>query len=74
MVKKIYDNKKYEEQLHYFNRNIRRRYYKHDIECYGHCYDCYLELIILTNYINLFTNNTLCNMKNEINKCLKRKI
>lgn len=50
---KIYDNTSYEERLFYFNTETRIKYYKHNYECYGHCYDCRSELDILEKYIKL---------------------
>lgn len=49
-----YDNKKYEEQMFYFNTVTRVQYYEHNlagIDEYDHCYDCAAENYILTNYL-----------------------
>jgi hypothetical protein len=51
-----YNNKKYEEQLFYFNTILRPAVFDlHDVgsnNCLDHCYDCMTELTILTNYLN----------------------
>lgn len=66
---KVYDNTSYEERLFYFNTETRFKYYKHDIECYGHCYDCNSEITILENYIK-FRNLkiSVCDLGKEITK------
>lgn len=78
--KKIYDTKKYEEQLFRFNVITRMQWYPHDItpkEVPGidHCYDCYTEIHILSEYIKKFNHNkTVVEMMHEINKLLKKGI
>ena len=68
---KTYDNKKYEEKLHYFNKVIRRKIYKPEIlinfnDC-GHCYDCYKEHRTFLKYCELrnlsFDNNKIVNAR-----------
>ncbi|MEM3062935.1 MAG: hypothetical protein QW303_05265 [Nitrososphaerota archaeon] len=51
--KKIYDNKKYEEQMFYFNTVMRVARYKHNIigEGLDHCYDCTAEIHIIKEYL-----------------------
>lgn len=53
---KKYNNTKYEEQLHYFNRITRRKKYEHDLDkkVYCQCYDCYSESEILRKYVEVF--------------------
>jgi hypothetical protein len=53
---KVYDNKKYEEQMFFFNRFLRPSLYHHPIQAQGidNCYDCRAELEILRAYISLF--------------------
>ena len=48
-----YDNKKYEDQMFYFNTMKRTMYYKHRMTGlgYDHCYDCAAELFILREYV-----------------------
>jgi hypothetical protein len=54
---KEYQNKNYEERMHYFNKVIRRKIYKPEIfikfnNC-GHCYDCYKEHRTFLKYCEL---------------------
>jgi hypothetical protein len=64
---KIYDNTSYEERLFYFNTETRTKYYKHNYECYGHCYDCRSEIDILEKYIKLKKLNLcVCNLGKKI--------
>ncbi len=52
-----YDNKKYEEQLFYFNTVTRPALYKHDVndgEGIDYCYDCRAEVHILSSYLEEF--------------------
>jgi len=45
---KTYDNETYEDQMFYFNTQVRPSYYDHTyIERYDHCYDCRAEIHIL---------------------------
>lgn len=58
-----YDNKKYEEQLSYFNRITRVQYYDQGIyegliSYMDHCYDCVAELYILDKYMKKVLNIT----------------
>lgn len=50
---KRYDNKKYEQQLFYFNTVMRPSLYKHNYNGEGidYCYDCRAEVAIITNYL-----------------------
>ena len=61
---KIYNNKKYEEQLFYFNNVYRPSLFKHKVIGEGicHCYDCTSEIHILKQYLELFIKIT----KNKI--------
>lgn len=63
---KKYDNLVYEDRMYYFNKITRRKYYKHDIPCYGHCYDCRSEIEIIRNYLKKFkkgnTKKNVCKM------------
>lgn len=47
-----YDNRKYWEQMFYFNTVTRVSYYKHDVDVPGmdHCYDCAAEVAVLKRY------------------------
>jgi hypothetical protein len=49
----IYDNKTYEEQMFYFNQEIRPNVFPHQYHGCGidHCYDCTAEGYILTRYL-----------------------
>jgi len=68
---KKYDNTSYEERLFYFNTETRRRYYEHPCKCYGHCYDCTSEFIILSNYIKKFNKKIcICELGKEITEYL----
>ena len=60
---KKYNNEAYDERMYYFNQITRRKYYKHDIPCYGHCYDCRSEIEIIRNYLKKFKKgNTIKNV------------
>ena len=62
-----YDNKEYEEQMYYFNTETRIRYYEHSLKCYGHCYDCYSEIVILEKLIKFLNLKTkVCTMGRKI--------
>ena len=54
----LYNNKKYESQLMYFNNVTRHSLYSHDITGQGidHCYDCMAEIHILKGYLLEFTD------------------
>lgn len=66
---KVYDNTSYEERLFYFNTETRFRYYQHNYECYGHCYDCMSEITILEKYIKLKKLKlTVCKLGKKITK------
>jgi hypothetical protein len=70
---KTYDNRKYEEKMHYFNKIIRRKIYKPNIvidfnNC-GHCYDCYKEHRTFLKYCEL---KKLSFDDNKINRFSKR--
>lgn len=71
---KDYDNTKYEEQLHYFNRVTRRQYYQHKFNCYCPCYDCRAESYILTNYLKYRgidpIRERICQRKKQITQIL----
>eukprot|EP01112_Ceratiomyxa_fruticulosa_P015607 TRINITY_DN4603_c0_g3_i8.p1 TRINITY_DN4603_c0_g3~~TRINITY_DN4603_c0_g3_i8.p1 ORF type:complete len:468 (+),score=94.60 TRINITY_DN4603_c0_g3_i8:176-1579(+) len=57
-----YDNKKYEEQMFYFNTTTRVACYPHSVRGEGidHCYDCRAEIAILTDYLSSeWTDNPL---------------
>lgn len=47
-----YDNTAYEEQMFYYNNNVRPTLFEHCVKGEGldHCYDCATEVHILTNY------------------------
>lgn len=49
-----WDNKKYEEQLFYFNNITRQSIYKHDVISEGldYCYDCAAEVYVLKAYLS----------------------
>ena len=71
---KVYDNTSYEERLFYFNNETRLRYYKHNYECYCHCYDCMSEITILESYIKLkMVPITVCDLRSRITKELSYK-
>jgi len=64
-----YDNKKYEDQMFYFNTMKRTMYYKHRMATlgYDHCYDCAAEIFILREYIkSKFTSLDLEYLKKKI--------
>ena len=50
---KEWDNKRYEDQLFYFNTRARPAVYEHGVQGAGldHCYDCMSEVAILTQWI-----------------------
>ena len=50
---KDWDNKKYEDQLFYFNTRARPAVYPHTVQGSGldHCYDCLSEITILKQWI-----------------------
>ena len=60
----LYDNKKYEEQLFYFNTELREAEYKNileKIDTHDKCglnnkYDCVAEINILSNYLKFIKN------------------
>lgn len=68
---KIYDNTKYEEQMFYFNNQIRIGCYDNRIYYKGidNCFDCALQLYIIKNYLEI--NNIPINYKNMIKFCIK---
>lgn len=53
----LYDNKKYENQMFYFNTNVRPALYLHKVnnmnQGLDHCYDCTSEVYILWKYLTL---------------------
>jgi hypothetical protein len=51
----VYDNRKYESQMMYFNNVTRHSLYHHNIEGEGldHCYDCTAEIHILKEYLRM---------------------
>lgn len=73
---KLWNNKKYEGQMFYFNTVARPALYAHDIaNCVGidHCYDCRSEVEILTQYIAKYTptenvSKKICEMSTTISK------
>jgi hypothetical protein len=71
---KVYNNKEYEEKLHYFNKVIRRKIYKKDImirfnHC-GHCYDCYKEHRTFLKYCELKNISIENNKLNRLSRKL----
>lgn len=68
---KKYNNRAYEERMFYFNKKTRTKYYKHNIKCYGHCYDCMSELTILSKYMKLKNiTGDVCELGQAITKNL----
>ena len=68
---KMYDNRSYEERMFYFNKNIRTKYYVHNLKCYGHCYDCMSEIHILKEYMKLKKmTGDVCELGSSITKNL----
>jgi hypothetical protein len=68
-----YDNKKYEDQMFYFNTMKRAMYYKHRMTSlgYDHCYDCSAELFILREYVkSKFTSLSVEELKKKIDTTL----
>jgi hypothetical protein len=68
-----YDNKKYEDQMFYFNTVKRTMYYKHRATGlgYDHCYDCAAEMFILKEYAkSKFTTLSLEDLKKKIDTIL----
>jgi cap2 methyltransferase len=71
-----YDNKKYEEQLFFFNTVTRPALYKHNVtegEGIDHCYDCTAEIHILSSYLETFKAVTKEAIPIQV-KILSRKI
>jgi hypothetical protein len=68
---KKYDNKKYENQMYYFNNILRVCHYKHDIKVEGidHCYDCSTEIYILKNYLLKYGDKWLIDY--DLNKMIE---
>ena len=71
---KVYNNKEYEERLHYFNKVIRRKIYKKDVlirfnHC-GHCYDCYKEHRTFLKYCELKNISIENNKLNRLSRKL----
>lgn len=58
LAMKIYDNRKYENQMFYFNTRTRISLYHHNVRGEGldHCYDCRAEIQILHDFITNFGN------------------
>jgi hypothetical protein len=50
---KDWDNKKYEDQLFYFNTRARPAVYEHNVHGAGldHCYDCTSEIVIIKQWL-----------------------
>jgi cap2 methyltransferase len=75
---KTYDNKEYEEILHYFNTETRTKSYEHDFPCHPNdSYDTNAELLILCNYMKRFSKikksqhkEYVCKLVNKINHVL----
>lgn len=74
---KKYDNTAYEEKMFNFNSITRKKYYNHDVKCYGHCYDCRSEVEIIKNYLikirnidDKYVNECICYIGREISKVL----
>jgi len=68
-----YDNKKYEDQMFYFNTMKRTMYYKHRMVGlgYDHCYDCSAELFILREYVkSKFSKLTVEDLKKKIDETM----
>ena len=70
---RAYNNKEYEETMHYFNKVVRRKIYKKDLSikfngC-GHCYDCYKEYITFLKFCNL---KKLSLENNKVNKLCRK--
>jgi hypothetical protein len=53
---RMYDNRKYEEQLFFFNTTTRVALYEHSVRGQGidHCYDCRAEIDILDKFLRRF--------------------
>lgn len=68
---KEYDHTEYEEALFYFNQVMRRKYYKHNCPCYGHCYDCWFEVHVLEKYLKSKSGFKVCKLGREISELLK---
>jgi cap2 methyltransferase len=66
----MYNNKKYESQLMYFNNVTRHSLYSHDVTGQGldHCYDCMAEIHILQEYLLEFSHLGLDEMAGEISR------
>eukprot|EP00960_Hanusia_phi_P071422 767551-Hanusia_phi.AAC.3 len=70
---RIYDNKKYENQMFYFNTVTRVNMYRHgnhlDYDpCYDHCYDCVSDAFEIDKYCNKFNHMT----KEEVYKTIQK--
>jgi Poly A polymerase regulatory subunit len=75
----LYNNKKYEEQMFYFNRVTRVQYYDHPFDFYeglDHCYDCAAEIKIIKDFIgkenNKIENNKVIEMIESITKNISK--
>ena len=84
----LYDNRRYEKQLFYFNNVTRHSLYRHDVtsesakrEGLDHCYDCRAEIEILRRYIteispkpfsSLTLNEEIAKLSQEISRSLGR--
>jgi len=53
---KVYNTKRYQEQLFHFNTETRVQYYPHPVKSKGlcHCYDCRAEVHVLSDYLQKF--------------------
>jgi cap2 methyltransferase len=53
-ARRLWNNRRYEEQMFYFNNVTRCCLYEHDVAAAGldHCFDCSSEVRILRQYLN----------------------
>lgn len=81
---KVYENKKYESQMMFFNNVTRHSLFQHDVigEGLDHCYDCKAEIHILKMYLRQYPEHchasglsvyeTIAKMSYEISRLITR--
>ena len=80
IAKTVYNHKKYESQMFYFNTVLRPSLYDHGVRAEGldHCYDCKAEVEILKRYLQLTPlhfpgdsmNEKIANLSMHISRCV----
>lgn len=79
---KVYDNKKYESQMMFFNNVTRHSLFQHNVvgEGLDHCYDCMAEIHILKAYLREYPEHrhgdglykTIANMSRDISRLITK--